>query len=168
MIQFSRPKKSLAAALDPFRRHETSASEYLDKSRVPGPAPSRFDPSYYRTHNPISGFIPPDAQSVVSQAISAFPLLPKGKSYIGYASSVISQQPAETVGSNATPSIAFSQFDRLPGGANDEIGKGRRRLSFSSVAPSDAPTASMYAFGYKAGDDDTQSIAPSQAGMTEF
>lgn len=175
MIQFSRPKKSLASALDPFRRHETAASEYMDKGRVPGPAPSRFDTSYYRTHDSISGFIPPDAQSVVSQAL-AFPLVPKGKSYTGYASSVVSQQ-IDHGGMNgngsAAPSIAFSQFDRLPSGptAPGDLGKmggARRRLSFSSVAPSDAPTASMYAFGYKAGDDDAQSIAPSQAGMTEF
>ena len=177
MIQFSRPKKSLASALDPFKRHESAANEYMDKGRVPGPAPSRFDPSYYRTHDSLAGFIPADAQSVVSQAVSAFPLMPKGK-YPGYASSVVSQQPD---GTSAAPSIAFSQFDRLPagmdpgkpglggrGGRGGMGGPGRRRLSFSSVAPSDAPTASMYAFGYKAGDDDAQSIAPSQAGMTEF
>lgn len=173
MIQFSRPKKSLASALDPFKRHESAANEYLDKGRVPGPAPSRFDASYYRTHDSLSGFIPGDAQSVVSQAL-AFPLVPKGKTYTGYASSVVSQQidTGAANGNGSAPSIAFSQFDRLPAGpsAAGDIGKlgGRRRLSFSSVAPSDAPTASMYAFGYKAGDDDAQSIAPSQAGMTEF
>lgn len=47
-------------------------------------------------------------------------------------------------------------------------GVGRRRLSVGSMAQSDAPTASMYAYGYKTGDDETSSIAPSQAGMTEF
>ena len=171
MIQFSRPKKSLASALDPFKRHEASmSSEYMDKGRVPGPAPSRFD-AYYRTHD-LHGIVPPDAQSVISQAVTSFPLLPKGKNYAGYASSVISQQPADraetaSVAGGPAPSIAFSQFDRLPHEANGEA-KARRRLSFGSIAPSDAPTASMYAFGYKAGDDDTQSIAPSQAGMTEF
>lgn len=178
MIQFSRPKKSLASALDPFRRHESAAGEYLDKGRVPGPAPSRFDPAYYRTHDSLTGFIPNDAQSVVSQAISAFPSMPKGKSYTGYASSVVSQQLADTTGpgNNGLGSIGYSQFDRLPaglaGGDANGLGvggaKGRRRGSFGSVAPSEAPTASMYAFGYKAGDDDAQSIAPSQAGMTEF
>jgi regulator of nonsense transcripts 1 len=157
MIQFSRPKQSLAAAFDQYKRHETAASEYLDKGRVPGPAPSRFDAAYYRTHDSTTAFVAPDAQSVVSQAISAFPVLPKGKTYTGYASSVVSQQQGVP---SAPPSIAFSQFDRLGG----EGGKARRRGSFGS----EAPTASMYAFGYKAGDDDTQSIAPSQAGMTEF
>ena len=140
----------------------------MDKGRVPGPAPSRFDP-YYRTHDTLHG-LPSDAQSVVSQAVTSFPLMPKGKNYPGYASSIISQQPAETASviGGAAPSIAFSQFDRLPHEPNGDSGKARRRLSFGSVAPSDAPTASMYAFGYKAGDDDVQSIAPSQAGMTEF
>lgn len=177
MIQFSRPKKSLASALDPFRRHETAAGEYLDKGRVPGPAPSRFDPAYYRTHDALTGFIPNDAQSVVSQAISAFPL-PKGKSYTGYASSVVSQQLADApvAGNNGLGQIGYNQFDRLPAGLTGDsnglgvggVKGGRRRGSFGSIAPSEAPTASMYAFGYKAGDDDTQSIAPSQAGMTEF
>jgi regulator of nonsense transcripts 1 len=177
MIQFSRPKKSLASALDPFRRHESAANEYLNRGRVPGPAPSRFDPAYYRTHDTTS-FVPPDAESVISQAVtSSFPVFPnggalgKGKTYTGYASSVISQQPGDaasvTDGGLAPPtrasSIAFSQYDRLP----NEESKGRRRLSIGSMAPSDAPTASMY-HGYKAGDDDAQSIAPSQAGMTEF
>ena len=176
MIQFSRPKKSLASALDPFRRHETAANEYLDRGRVPGPAPSRFDPAYYRTHDTTS-FVPPDAQSVVSQAVSAFPLFPngaglgtKGRTYTGYASSVISQQPGDAasaaVGGLAAPtraSIAFSQYDRLPNGDS----KARRRLSAGSAVMSEAPTASIY-YGYKAGDDDAQSIAPSQSGVTEF
>lgn len=178
MIQFSRPKKSLAAAMDPFRRHETAATEFLDKGRVPGPAPSRFDPTYYRTHNATS-FVPADAQSVVSQAVSAFPLFSggsnpygaggKNKSFAGYASSITSQQAPEADSHEATaPTIAFSQYDRLGEAAANGDRKPRRRLSGGSIAPSDAPTASMYAFGYKAGDDDTQSIAPSQAGMTEF
>ena len=76
MIQFSRPKKSLASALDPFKRHESSVSaEYMDKGRVPGPAPSRFD-NYYRTHDSLHG-LPADAQSVISQAVTSFPLMPK-------------------------------------------------------------------------------------------
>ncbi|WWD07260.1 hypothetical protein V865_005357 [Kwoniella europaea PYCC6329] len=177
MIQFSRPKKSLAAAMDPFKRRESPAGEYMDKNvgRVPGPAAGRFDPSYYRTHNTMS-FVPSDAQSVISQAItnSAFPLFPPGgskpKTYTGYASSVISQQPTDSgLGlpsngnskGNLTPGIGgigYSQFDRLGGG--------KRRGSFTSEAAS----ASMYAYGYKGGDgeDDTLSVAPSQAGMTEF
>jgi len=144
---------------------------------VPGPAPSRFDPAYYRTHDTIS-FVPPDAQSVVSQAVTnnlpifggGAPFGGKNKmSYSGYASSVISQQPAESEMSNQPRNIGFSQYDRLNATADAVPAKPRRRLSGGSLAPSDAPTASMYAFGYKAGyDDDAQSIAPSQAGVTDF
>ncbi|KIR67825.1 ATP-dependent helicase [Cryptococcus bacillisporus CA1873] len=191
MVQFSRPKKSLAAAMDPFKRHVGHGHGQGQSS-----ATSRFDPAYYRTHNPLS-FIPPDAQSVVSQALtsSAFPLFGggggvgggigggaggggvggKNKTYTGYASSVISQQPID--GGNAhghdhlPPRVAGqSQFDRFANVGGDNMmgmgmgmGKGRR-LSIGSEAAS----ASMYAYGYKAGEDDTQSIAPSQAGMTEF
>ncbi|OXG14196.1 ATP-dependent helicase [Cryptococcus neoformans Ze90-1] len=200
MVQFSRPKKSLAAAMDPFKRRETSAVEFLSKNIGHGQggqsaAASRFDPAYYRTHNPLS-FIPPDAQSVVSQAMtsSAFPLFGsvggvsggggvggvgghggKNKTYTGYASSVVSQQPMDggTASAILPPRAGQSQFDRFAnvvgagGGVGGvgvgSVGKGRR-LSIGSEAAS----ASMYAYGYKAGEDDTQSIAPSQAGMTEF
>lgn len=181
MIQFSRPKKTLQAAMDPFRRFETSASELLDKGKVPAPAPSRFDPSYYRTHDPLS-YVPGDAQSVVSQAISSFPLsgqlgAAKGRTYTGYASSVVSQQPIDTAAAlnsvsqlneGVNPSghrVAMTQFDRL---ASDGSELPRRRLSAGSMAPSDAPTASMYAFNYKTGDDDAQSVAPSQSGVTDY
>lgn len=114
----------------------------------------------------------------------------KNKTYTGYASSVISQQPLgggigaadsdimSQAGSVAPGNgrVTYNQFDRLPGdpaignghGPGLGMGMGRRRLSIGSVAQSDAPTASMYAYGYKAGDDDAQSIAPSQAGMTEY
>ncbi|OWZ55807.1 ATP-dependent helicase [Cryptococcus neoformans 125.91] len=201
MVQFSRPKKSLAAAMDPFKRRETSAVEFLSKNIGHGQggqsaAASRFDPAYYRTHNPLS-FIPPDAQSVVSQAMtsSAFPLFGsvggvsgvgggvggvgghggKNKTYTGYASSVVSQQPMDggTAGAVLPPRAGQSQFDRFAnvvgaGGGVGWVGVGSmgkgRRLSIGSEAAS----ASMYAYGYKASEDDTQSIAPSQAGMTEF
>lgn len=102
----------------------------------------------------------------------------KNKTYTGYASSVISQQPptdsdamsqAGSIagGMGGMGRVTYNQFDRLPG-EPPMVPGGRRRLSIGSVAPSDAPTASMYAYGYKAGDDDAQSIAPSQAGMTEY
>lgn len=193
MVQFSRPKKSLAAAMDPFKRRETSAAEFLSKNVGHGhgqghgqsSVTSRFDPAYYRTHNPLS-FIPPDAQSVVSQALtsSAFPLFGaegggvggKNKTYTGYASSVISQQPMDSGTAQGHRVAGQSQFDRFANVGGDNMmgmgmgnmmgmgmGKGRR-LSIGSEAAS----ASMYAYGYKAGEDDTQSIAPSQAGMTEF
>ena len=179
MMQFSRPKKSLAAALDPFKRREAPASEYLNQraepaGTVPPPSANRFDPAYYRTHDPVS-FVAPDAQTVVSQAITNnMPILPgtsfaKGRpAYSGYAGSIASQMPADT-SSLAGSTIGYSQFDRLNGHAGD-MPRPRRRLSGGSLAPSDAPTASMYKYDYKAGDDmsDTQSIATSQAGVTDF
>jgi len=168
MIQFSRPKKSLAQALDPFRRREAPASEYLSKSTagdatVPPPASNPFDPSYYRTHA-AAGFAPPDAQSVVSQAIA-----PKaGRSgYPGYAASFASHATFETSSVADQSAIGHSQYDRL-GDQPVDFSRHRRRLSAGSLAPSDAPTASMYSYGYKAGDDDSRSIAASQAGVTEF
>jgi regulator of nonsense transcripts 1 len=210
MIQFSKPKKSLSRALDPYRRFETPANEFMEKSeccfwflllttdtRNPAPTPSRFDAAYYRTHDTLTTFVPADAQSVVSQAMTqSFPMgFPGGKkmsSYTGYASSVISQQPTESPVDGLHPghalapmssrasSIAYSQYDRLPAGpsiaglgalgalnaANDKNrpGIGVRKLSIGSITPSDAVSS----YAYKAGDDDAQSIAPSQAGVTEF
>lgn len=95
----------------------------------------------------------------------------RNKTYTGYASSVVSQQPptesdAVSQAGSIAGRVTYNQFDRLPG--DPPMGAGRRRLSIGSVAQSDAPTASMYAYGYKAGDDDAQSVAPSQAGMTEY
>lgn len=99
----------------------------------------------------------------------------KNKTYTGYASSVVSQQPMDggTASAVLPPRAGQSQFDRFAnvvgaGGGVGGVGVGSmgkgRRLSIGSEAAS----ASMYAYGYKAGEDDTQSIAPSQAGMTEF
>ncbi|EKC98873.1 hypothetical protein A1Q2_06844 [Trichosporon asahii var. asahii CBS 8904] len=189
MMQFSKPRKTLSRAMESFRRFEPPANDYAEKNARGGPAPSRFDPAYYRTHDAIS-YVPADAQSVVSQALTqSFPLAahpypgagPGGRksTYTGYASSVISQQPADGAPdplgtghalapmSSRASSIAYSQFDRLPPGpALDKkpAGLGQRRLSIGSITPSDAVSS----YGYKAGDDDTQSIAPSQAGVTEF
>ena len=137
-----------------------------------GPAPvGRFDSTFYR--GPITSG-KRDNASVVSQAISlpfqgvGLDMLPgKNKTYTGYASSIVSQQPPSEIDgpTNGHRGMGYSQYDRLP----EASGQMRRRLSAGSVTPSDAPTASMYAFNYKAGDDDAQSsVAPSQAGVTDF
>ncbi|RXK41944.1 ATP-dependent helicase [Tremella mesenterica] len=185
MIQFSKPKKSLASAMDPFRRREVSANEYLNRGLVASPSAGRFDAGYYRTHDPLalSGLsVPPapDAQSVISQALTSFPVFPGGKkSYTGYAASIVSQQlPDDTAsmlnGAAGAPlngignRVGSSQFDRLPTGPVPVPGGPKRRLSIGSMAPSDAPTASMYNYAYKTGEDDERSVAPSQAGYTEF
>jgi regulator of nonsense transcripts 1 len=88
MIQFSKPKRSLNKAMDPFRRHEVSAREALSNGGPVDGKPSRsfqngrahsffagrretpsnrFDSSFYRTHDALS-YIPSDVQSLKSQA----------------------------------------------------------------------------------------------------
>ena len=137
------------------------------KARRSG-TPSRFDASFYRTHDPL-GYIPIDAQSVRSQATyaSGLPMFAatngpfnqaraangsKRSVYGGYASSIISQDigPSSTadtgsvVGgptSERASSVAYSQSDRL-----------RRRTSFSSMAGA-SDMGSFSQFDYKIQDD---------------
>jgi regulator of nonsense transcripts 1 len=155
--------------------------------------PSRFDASFYRTHDATT-YIGSDAQSVKSQATyssgipnfagGAGPFAPgrggsgaKRGGYGGYASSVISQDvgggsiadTGSVIGSGApsqrAPSIAYSQSDRL-----------RRRLSQSSMGGT-SDMGSLSTFDYKSQDDAadlddvrsqySQSHA-SQSGFTEF
>jgi regulator of nonsense transcripts 1 len=139
---------------------------------VPPPASNQFDPSYYRTHD-SAGFLPTDAQSVISQAVTnGNPAVGSGlgrsgrAGYAGYASSIASQHTADYPSVMDQSHIGYSQYDRLADQPVD-FARARRRLSGTSLAPSDA-TGSMYSFAYKAGDDDTRSIASSQAGVTEF
>lgn len=84
MIQFSKPKKSLQKAMEPFRRFEAPGSEFADGSGFPPEfaAPSRYDTAFARTHDPI-GYIPSDARSVVSQAYSStLPVFPPGAPFL--------------------------------------------------------------------------------------
>jgi regulator of nonsense transcripts 1 len=190
MIQFSKPRRALNKSLDQYRRHEVSAKEALaipnDNTRRSG-TPSRFDPSFYRTHDPLS-YIPSDAQSIKSQApyASGMPIFTaaggpysqsngaKRSTYSAYASSVISQDvgpsnltdTASVVGSTApserSANIAYSQSDRL-----------RRRLSFSSMGGT-SDMGSLSTFDYKSQDDsgdldDMRSqYSHSQSGITDF
>ena len=145
--------------------------------------PSRFDASFYRTHDPL-GYIPSDVQSLKSQATysSGLPMFtgtngPFGQSlqrtaggakrstYGSYASSIISQDAGPSsvadTGSVAASSMAYSQSDRL-----------RRRLSASSLAGA-SDLGSLSTFDYKsqddAGDDDVKSqYAGTQSGVTVF
>jgi regulator of nonsense transcripts 1 len=169
MIQFSKPKKTLAAALDPFRQREAPASEYLARAgsaTVPSPGSNRFDPAFYRSSDSAL-----DSQSI-EQAMPNLPVLPgstyaKGKAtYGGYANSIVSQQPADSAPVPSQSTLGHSQFDRL--GDQPVMQRPRRKLSIGSLAPSDAPTASTYGFGYKAGEDDARSVATSQSGVTDF
>ena len=152
--------------------------------------PSRFDQSFYRTHDAL-GYIPSDVQSLRSQATysSGLPMFaangpfgagmqrgPAAKRgpYGSYASSIISQEgpvgtdSSSVVGSSVgtsdrrSTSMAYSQSDRL-----------RRRTSFSSVAgTSDMGSLSQY--DYKGQDDisdldDVKSqYTGTQTGVTVF
>ena len=151
--------------------------------------PSRFDQSFYRTHDAL-GYIPSDVQSLRSQATysSGLPMFAANGPFgagiqrgpaakrgpYGYASSIISQEgpvgtdSSSVVGSSVGTSdrrstnMGYSQSDRL-----------RRRTSFSSIAgTSDMGSLSQY--DYKGQDDisdldDVKSqYAGTQAGVTVF
>ncbi|KAG2106738.1 AAA domain-containing protein [Suillus discolor] len=183
MIQFSKPRRSLVKSMDQFRRHETNARDYIPSTGGAGRSgtPSRFDTSFYRTHDAL-GYIPSDVQSLRSQATysSGLPMfaaaggfgpgIPRGSGGVGkrsaygsYASSIISQDagPPSTasIGGSA---MAFSQSDRL-----------QRRGSFSSAAGA-SDMASMSGYDYKSQDgttdlDDVKSqYAGTQSGVTVF
>lgn len=189
MIQFSKPKRSLSKAMDPFRRHEVNAREALSNGAVGdgrnGTA-SRYDPSFYRTHDALS-YIPSDAQSLKSQStyssgLPAFsgnagpfstntrgPAGSKRSTYGGYASSIVSQDMravaasdvVSVTGSQApserTSSVAYSQSDRI-----------RRRASFSSTSD----MGSLSTYDYKSQEDatdmDDMRSQYSTSGVTEF
>lgn len=206
MIQFSKPKRSLMKSMEQFRRHEVTAKEAMSPAGfsdseyrfsflpiiniVPGRrsgTPSRFDASFYRTHDPL-GYIPSDVQSLRSQATysSGLPMFaggngpfsqnvqrssgaPKRSTYGSYASSIISQdignatETGSVAGSVVTSermgSMAYSQSDRL-----------RRRLSYSSLAGgSDLGSSFDYKSQEDTGDDDVKSqYAGTQSGLTVF
>lgn len=148
----------------------TSTDDNAIEGRRSG-TPSRFDASFYRTHDAL-GYIPSDVQSLRSQATysSGLPMFTatgpfgpgaqrqngvKRSTYGSYASSIISQDagPAGTdaasvvgsaVGASDRPGgIAYSQSDRL-----------QRRSSFSSTTgASDMGSLSQY--DYKSQDDGT-------------
>src|ERR1700742_2136655 len=63
MIQFSKPRRTLGKSMDQYRRHDTGAREYLSGApmSVTSGTPSRFDVSFYRTHDPLN-YIPSDMQ----------------------------------------------------------------------------------------------------------
>ena len=147
--------------------------------------PSRFDASFYRTHDAL-GYIPSDVQSLRSQATysSGLPMfsapgpfgpgIPRGvnggkRSTYSYASSIVSQDVGPNVTDNSSvigggSSIAYSQSDRL-----------RRRTSFGSASVAGASDlGSLSQYDYKSQDDvgdldDMKSqYAGTQSGVTVF
>ncbi|KAF9478474.1 hypothetical protein BDN70DRAFT_43016 [Pholiota conissans] len=156
MIQFSKPRRSLGKSMEQFRRHETNARDYMQPapnamandrtchpffyllhlsanllslfialSRRSG-TPSRFDASFYRTHDAL-GYIPSDVQSLRSQATysSGLPMfnapgpfgagagnVPRGtagakRSTYSYASSIVSQDVGLGGGTDASSVIGL-------------------------------------------------------------
>ncbi|KAF8912171.1 hypothetical protein CPB84DRAFT_759742 [Gymnopilus junonius] len=202
MIQFSKPRRTLVKSMEQFRRHETNARDYLPSSNGGMPAdlftalsrrsgtPSRFDASFYRTHDAL-GYIPSDVQSLRSQATysSGLPMfnapgpfgpggIPRGangakRSTYSYASSIVSQDAgpsgsvtdtSSVVGGPSSVNIAYSQSDRL-----------RRRTSFGSASVAgQSDLGSLSQYDYKSQDDtadldDMKSqYAGTQNGVTVF
>ena len=211
MIQFSKPRRTLVKSVDQFRRHETNARDFLGNGATGGMmdrmflsllamqslkfestalsrrsgTPSRFDASFYRTHDAL-GYIPSDVQSLRSQATysSGLPMfsapgpygpggIPRGangakRSAYSYASSIVSQDvgtagtDTSSVVGGSSASIAYSQSDRL-----------RRRSSFGSASvagTSELGSLSDYKSQDEATDlDDMKSqYAGTQSGLTVF
>lgn len=211
MIQFSKPRRTLMKSMEQFRRHETIARDYLSPANVVNDresssliccelltnailkatarrsgTPSRFDASFYRTHDAM-GYIPSDLQSVRSQATysSGLPMfnvpgpfsagIPRGvngakRSTYSYASSIVSQDVGPSVTDNnsvaggSSINMAYSQSDRL-----------RRRSSFGSSSVTGASDlGSLSHYDYKSQDDATDlddvksQYAGTQSGMTVF
>ncbi|KAF8969557.1 ATP dependent helicase [Flammula alnicola] len=198
MIQFSKPRRSLGKSMEQFRRHETDARDYLQTTSNSIPSdplsrrsgtPSRFDASFYRTHDAL-GYIPSDVQSLRSQATysSGLPMfnapgpfggpgIPRSvngakRSTYSYASSIVSQDAGPSVtdassvvgGGSGSVNIAYSQSDRL-----------RRRTSFGSASVAgQSDLGSLSQYDYKSQDDagdldDMKSqYAGTQNGVTVF
>ena len=183
-----------------YRRHETSAREYLAPSGMPvdsksllllwteheftladnrrSGTPSRFDASFYRTHDSL-GYIPSDAQSLRSQATysSGLPLFnapgPFGpgmsrgangagkRSNYSYASSIISQDAGPSVTDNSSVVGHGSQY----GGGNmggqtgqnmaySQSDRLRRRGSFGSASAAGTDMGSASGYDYKSQDSE--------------
>jgi regulator of nonsense transcripts 1 len=177
--------------MDQFRRHETPAKDYMTSGQ--SGTPSRFDASFYRTHDALS-FIPSDVQSLRSQATysSGLPMFTTGgpfgpgasrgvngakrSAYGSYASSIISQDagPSGSITDNSSVvGSAVGPSERNMGMAYSQSDRLRRRTSFSSVAgASDMGSLSQY--DYKSQDeaadmDDMKSqYAGTQSGVTVY
>lgn len=193
MIQFPKPRRTLVKSMDQYRRHDTSAREYLNGGNPNAPmssgSPSRFDASFYRTHDALN-YIPSDlrSQATYSSGLPIFgttgpfssnmsvqsgrggPSGAKRSAYGSYASSIISQDGPVDSGSSVVPSVservAYSQSDRL-----------RRRTSFGSVGGQSEMSSLISGatgFDYKSQDeavdmDDMKSqYAGTQSGVTAF
>lgn len=164
---------------------------FCSSARGRSGTPSRFDASFYRTHDAL-GYIPSDVQSLRSQATysSGLPAMfnapgpfgpgpiPRGpngakRSTYSYASSIVSQDVGASITDSGSviggaggsgSNIAYSQSDRL-----------RRRSSFGSASVAgQSDLGSLSGYDYKSQDDaadldDMKSqYAGTQNGVTVF
>lgn len=189
MIQLSKPRRALVKPTDAIRRHEHTAKDLLgDYNNFPSGTPSRFDSSFFRTHDPMA-YIPSDVQSLKSQATysSGLPMFSgmngsygggirasngaKRSTYGSYASSVISQDVGGTDTASVLhggSSIAYSQSDRI-----------QRRFSYSSSVAGASEAASLISgssqYDYKSQVDESANMddmksqyASTTSGITTF
>lgn len=149
-------------------------------------AESRFDSSFYNTHGAIGhvGYIPPDAQSVVSQVFGggtgmskngqANPFMPphlvagrrgagngvNGMSgpYSSYATSIISQKPydAQSIAGSIAPSVTSTQYDRLhrQGNGTQSGGTTDGGYGFNGSRSGMGSSIAGSEYSYKTGDND--------------
>ncbi|KAL0946462.1 hypothetical protein HGRIS_014975 [Hohenbuehelia grisea] len=198
MIQFSKPRRSLAKSMDQFRRHETNARDYLSNVSTTGGlsdggrsgTPSRFDAGFYRSHDAL-GYIPSDVQSLRSQATyssgipmfaatgSFGPNIPRGvngakrSAYGSYASSIVSQDAGLSADNNSVVTGVLDTDRTHSGIAYNQSDRLRRRTSFSSVTgASDLGSLSQYDYKSQDGtadlDDMKSQYNGTQAGVTVF
>ncbi|GAA5822875.1 hypothetical protein JCM11251_004409 [Rhodosporidiobolus azoricus] len=180
MIQFSKPRKPYDrnASMNKFQhdaRDMLSGYNGAD-SRNGNGLPSRFDSSFYRTHDAISS-IPSDVQSVRSQATysSGLPTFSQaGSTYPSslkrgagaastYASSTFSQDLLSSAPSDAdTASVAGGGI----GGANAIGSVGYSQADRLSLA--DAASDYKSQAGWTNDDDARTTYTTSQAGMTDY
>ncbi|KAG0144315.1 hypothetical protein CROQUDRAFT_47486 [Cronartium quercuum f. sp. fusiforme G11] len=183
LVQLSKPRKPYNRA-EFSNRFETSAREVMAGPMIPPNVrtntPTRFDQSFYKTHDSFS--IPSDAQSVRSQATYASGLPPfglpgaRGSMYMNgnkriggpgngggsrYAPSMVSTDyqsldSASVRGGDDGSSVvgAYSQADRLMmgGGRNDRTG-------FDYLAPG---------MSYKGGTEDDDARSQLSSLITDF
>ena len=225
MIQFSKPRRTLDKSMEQFRRHETNARDYLQTTSNSMPSdrkspvnsklkpililydlpalsrrsgtPSRFDASFYRTHDAMA-YIPSDVQSLRSQATysSGLPMfnapgpfgVPGGqrgaagaskRSTYSYASSIVSQDAGPSVTDNSSVvGVGNNGEGSVIGGASiaySQSDRLRRRTSFGSASVAgQSALGSLSQYDYKSQDDagdldDMKSqYAGTQNGVTVF
>jgi regulator of nonsense transcripts 1 len=166
MIQFSKPRRPFDRNANTNRfQHDARdvfASGLNSGSSTPG-LPSRFDSSFYRTHDAISS-IPSDAQSVRSQATYSSGLPTFSQAGSAYPSSMKRGGPASTYASSTFSQDLLSSAD----------GASVRGDDASSIANGGVPGSGMSSaassVGYSQADrislSDAVSDYKSQAGWT--